>query len=607
MRQQSPRSSKTFCFLRSSISVRAVGIIRLAVLMIAFASGVCAQCVLTPSTSTVPAGSTVTISATGAPGGEAFFFISAGPNRAEGSGLTSLSAWTYSTTHGIGTDTVTASGTYQGQSFTCAPAFVTWTPPSCSLAPAAGTASLGSSHTVVASVVNGEGAPIGNTKISFFVSNGPNVGKNSGLFAPTTDAVGKVSFTYKPYLPPASGTDTIVASGSIAFNRVSFACSATVTWVPFRCDEDSEVAVTLPTVTHSPAELLKPWRVSYGSLPLTFAVTKPYGTLCEAQSNPGALPLVIGVPNGPQFSVAKSETTATLTVFEPGVVLSKPPCSFWPVLPGQWKDDCILDGREFDPQAPYLRWQSPGFKITPLPYVPGVQLPAAFRNIPAMTFWVNLTQRGLDHADMKTVVERIEPEIHRELTGKLPGIAWWTGIQDPGSVRLLVIDSSGRTTGTLPDGRRTNDIVNSFIFDDPTNPGAFFLGTLEGSYMVILTGLNSGDFALAASNIAGDNAASQQVLSGWVTKRDRIAYRVSTTAVSGTPMQFITRASLLDGDLNGDERVDCADVAVVKTALGKRLGEVGYNAWADINADGIVDSRDVTLITKRLTRRVTCP
>jgi dockerin type I repeat protein len=606
MKQQSPRSSKTFCSLRSSVPVRAVGIIRSAVLIIAFASGVCAQCVLKPSTAIVPAGSTVTISVTGAPGGEAYFLISDGPNRAEGSGLTSLSAWTYSTTHGIGTDTVTASGTYQGQSFSCAPAFVTWTPPSCSLAPAAGTASLASSHTVVASVVNGDGAPIGNTKISFFVSNGPNVGKNSGLFPPTTDSAGKVSFTYNPYLPPASGTDTIVASGSIAFNSVSFACSATVTWVLFRCDEGSEVAVTLPTVMHSPAFLTKPWRVSYGNLPLTFAVTKPYGTLCEAQSNLGALPLLIGVPNGPQLSVAKSETTATLTVFEPGVVLSKPGCSFWPVLPGQWTDDCILDGREFDPQATYLKWYSPGFKITPLPYVSGVLLPAP-RNIPAMQFWVNLTQRGLDHADMKTVLERIEPEIHQELIGKLPAFAWWTVIQDPGYVRLLVIDSSGQTTGTLPDGRRTNDILNSFIYDDATNPGAFFLGTLEGSYMVILTGLRSGDFALAASNLAGDNAASQQVLSGWVTKRDRFAYRVSTTAVSGTPMQFITRANLLDGDLNGDERVDCADVAVVKTALGKRLGEVGYNAWADINADGIVDARDVTSITKRLTRRVTCP
>lgn len=595
MRQQSRQSSKTFCFL----------ILRAAVLISAFASGVCAQCVLTPSTVTVPAGSDVTITASGAPGGEAFFFISAGPNLAESSGQTSLSAWTYTTNHGIGTDTVTASGTFQGQTFTCAPAFVTWTPASCSLAPGEATASLSSSHTVVASVLNGAGEPIANTKISFFVNSGPNLGRNSGLFPPTTDAAGKVSFTYNPFLPPRSGTDTIVASGSIAFNTVSFSCSATVTWVPFRCDEGSEVAVTLPQVMHSPLLFSKPWRVSYGSLPLTFAVTKPFGTLCEARSNLGALPLAVGVPNGPQLPLATGETTATLSVFGPGVVLAKPPCTFWPDLPGQWRDDCILDGREFDPQATYLRWQSPGFKINPLPYVPNV-LPAEFRKIPAMTFWVNLTQRGLNHSDMKTVIERIEPEIHRDLIRKLPEISRWTGIQDPGAVRLLVIDPSGLTTGTLPDGRRTNDIVNSFIFDDTTNPGAFFLGTLEGSYMVILTGLKSGDFALAASNIGGDNAASQQVLAGLMTKRDRQAYRVSTTVVSGTPMQFITRASLLDGDLNGDERLDCADVAVVKNALGKRLREVGYNAWADLNADGIVDSRDVTAITKRLPRRVTC-
>lgn len=606
MKQQTRRSFETFRSLRSFVPVRTIGILKSTVLIIAFASGAWAQCVLKPSTAIVPAGNTVTITATGALGGEAYFFISDGPNRAEGSGLSSLSAWTYYTTHGIGTDTVTASGTYQGQSFSCTPAFVTWTAPSCTLAPATGTASLGSSHTVVASVVNGEGAPIGNTKVSFLVTNGPNTGQNSGFFPPTTDAEGHVPFTYSPYYPPVAGTDTIVASGSIAFNSVSYSCSATVTWGSFQCGEGSEVAVTLPTVMHSPAALTKPWRVSYGNLPLTFAVTKPYGTLCEAQSNLGALPVLLSVPNGPAFTVAKSETTATLTVFAPGIVLSKPACSFWPALPGQWTDDCILDGREFDPQATYLRWQNTGFKITPLPYMPGLPTPAPFRNIPAMTFWVNLTQRGLDHADMKTVLETIEPGIHEQLVGKLPAIAWWTGIQDPGNVRLLVVDSSGQTTGTLPDGRRTNDIPNSLIYVDATNPGTFLLATIEGSYMVILTGLKSGDFALAASNLAGDFAASQQVLSGRVSKHDSLAYRVSTTAVFGTPMQTITPASFLDGDLNADERVDCADVAVVKAALGKKLGEAGYNAWADINADGIVDSRDVTLISKRLPHRVTC-
>jgi hypothetical protein len=606
MKQQTRRAFETFCSLKSFVQVRTIGILKSTVLIIAFATGAWAQCVLKPSTVTVPAGSSVTITATGALGGEAYFFISDGPNRAEGSGLNSLSAWTYFTNHGIGTDRVTASGTYQGQSFSCAPAFVTWTPPSCTLAPATGTASLGSSHTVVASVVNGEGTPIGNTKVSFLVTNGPNTGQNSGFFPPTTDAAGKVSFTYNPLYPPASGTDTIVASGSIAFNSVSYSCSATVTWGAFQCDEGSAVAVTLPSVMRSPRELLKPWRVSYGNLPLTFAVTKPYGTLCEAQSNLGALPVVLSVPNGPAFTVAKSETTATLTVFEPGVVLSKPACSFWPVLSGQVSDDCILDGREFNPQATYLRWQNTGFKITALPYISGLPTPAQFRNIPAMTFWVNLTQRGLDHADMKTVLETIEPEIHQKLIGVLPAIARWTGIQDPGSVRLLVVDSSGQTTGTLPDGRRTNDITNSFIYVDATNPGTFLLGTLEGSYMVILTGMKSGDFALAASNIAGDFAASQQVFSGRVSKHDSLAYRVSTTAVFGTPMQTITPASFLDGDLNGDERVDCADVAVVEAALGKRLGEAGYNAWADLNADGMVDSRDVKSITKRLPRRVTC-
>ncbi len=610
MKQQTLRSFETFRSLRSSVPVRNIGILKSTVLIIAFASGAWAQCILKPSNSIVPAGKTVTITATGALGGQAYFLISDGPNRAVGSGLNSLSAWTYYTTHGIGTDTVTASGTYQGQSFTCAPAFVTWTPPSCTLAPPTATAVLGGSHTVVASVVDGEGTPIDNTKVSFLVSNGPNTGQNSGLFPPTTDAAGNVPFTYPSLYPPSPGTDTIVASGCIAFNSVCYSCSATVTWVPnFTCAEGSQVPVTLPVVTHLPLVLTKPARITYDRLDLRFTVTKPYGTLCEAQSNLGALPLLVSASNSPNAVLAaKAETTATVTVYEPGVVQEKSLCKFWPPLPGQVTDDCIMlgDGTKFDPQATYLRWQSPGFKITPLPYLPDFPTLALFRNTPAMTFWVNLTQRGLDHTDMKTVLETIEPKLHQELVGKLPAIAWWTGIHDPGNVRLLVVDSSGLTTGTLPDGRRTNDITNSLIYVDATNPGTFLLGAIEGSYMVVLTGVKTGDFALAASNLAGDSAASQQVLSGRVSKHESLAYRVSTSAVFGTPMQTITPASFLDGNLNGDERVDCADVAVVEAALGKRFGEVGYNAWADLNADGMVDSRDVKLITKRLPRRVTC-
>jgi hypothetical protein len=611
MKQQTLWAFDTFRSLRSSVPVRTIGILKWAVLIIAFASGAWAQCVLKPSNSIVPAGKTVTITASGAPGGEAFFFISDGPNRAEGSGLNSLPAWTYETKHGIGTDTVTASGTYQGQSFRCAPAFVTWTPPRCTLAPATATAILGGSHAVVASVIDGAGTPIGNTKVAFIVTSGPNTGQNSGLFPPTTDAAGNVPFTYPSLYPPSPGTDTIVASGSIAFNTVTYSCSATVTWVPdFTCAEGSQVPVTLPVVTHLPLVLTKPASITYDRLDLRFTVTKPFGTLCEAQSNLGALPLLVSASNNPiPVLAAKAETTATVTVYAPGAVLEKPLCKFWPPLPGQVTDDCIMlgDGSNFDPQATYVRWQSPGFKITPLPYLPNFPTPAPFRNTPAMTFWVNLTQLGLDHADMKTVLETIEPKLHQELVGNFPAIAWWTGIHDPGNVRLLVVDSSGLTTGTLPDGRRTNDITNSLIYVDATNPGTFLLGTIEGSYMVILTGVKTGDFALAASNLAGDFAASQQVLAGRVSKHESLAYRVSTTGVFGTPMQTITPATFLDGDLNGDERVDCADIAVVEAALGKRFGEVGYNAWADINADGAVDSRDVKMIIKRLPHRVTCP
>jgi len=63
----------------------------------------------------------------------------------------------------------------------------------------------------------------------------------------------------------------------------------------------------------------------------------------------------------------------------------------------------------------------------------------------------------------------------------------------------------------------------------------------------------------------------------------------------------------LVGDLNGDGLVDCADLAIIKAALGTVVGQPGFDPRADVNNDGVVDIRDLAFVSRRVTVGVRCP
>lgn len=56
----------------------------------------------------------------------------------------------------------------------------------------------------------------------------------------------------------------------------------------------------------------------------------------------------------------------------------------------------------------------------------------------------------------------------------------------------------------------------------------------------------------------------------------------------------------LSADVNGDGAISCADVSVVKASLGKRTGQAGFDARADVTGDGIVDVRDLNRVAQRM-------
>jgi hypothetical protein len=62
------------------------------------------------------------------------------------------------------------------------------------------------------------------------------------------------------------------------------------------------------------------------------------------------------------------------------------------------------------------------------------------------------------------------------------------------------------------------------------------------------------------------------------------------------------------GDINVDGQVDCADVKIVRNALGTKNGDVGFAPGADINRDGVVDSNDLAVVIQNFTvPGTTCP
>lgn len=69
----------------------------------------------------------------------------------------------------------------------------------------------------------------------------------------------------------------------------------------------------------------------------------------------------------------------------------------------------------------------------------------------------------------------------------------------------------------------------------------------------------------------------------------------AATSRTGT---YSTRA----GDLNSDGFVNTTDVNIVRAAYGRRRGRAGYDPIADTNADGVIDIRDLSYVTRNVTQ-----
>jgi hypothetical protein len=94
---------------------------------------------------------------------------------------------------------------------------------------------------------------------------------------------------------------------------------------------------------------------------------------------------------------------------------------------------------------------------------------------------------------------------------------------------------------------------------------------------------------------------------GTVTVRGRIFDKDMGFSEYSRVIDVTPRLPAVPGDVNGDGAVNCADVSIVRAAFGKKLGETGFDARADVVKDNVIDVRDLAYVSQRLPVGTRCP
>jgi hypothetical protein len=164
-------------------------------------------------------------------------------------------------------------------------------------------------------------------------------------------------------------------------------------------------------------------------------------------------------------------------------------------------------------------------------------------------------------------------------------------------VGILVTDPLGRKVGDSG-GTKINQIPGAYYGDEqlteddseslvnyslPLTHVLFIPYPPEGFYQVQITGTQQGPanvqiYRYNKKNLPETIQTIQTDLSAGQSTTQTITYSTRT------------------GDVNGDGYVNTADLQIVKSSFGTRIGQPGYNPAADLNGDGIIDIRDLALV-----------
>jgi Concanavalin A-like lectin/glucanases superfamily/HYR domain len=250
------------------------------------------------------------------------------------------------------------------------------------------------------------------------------------------------------------------------------------------CPTPSTPVGTVFPVVDVPVEnllalLIKPYTITYGSLPLTWHSFGPSpGTICAMTSNQGALPVYV-TPNGlAPILAALSIATATVELFHP---TQPPPVCDW----NRVVHNCSLNG---DGPA-MVRWHTNGFDER------DVLLNHSWYNSGPLTYYYNVdTSSG--SIDMASALQPIEVGIHTTLISHLSLVEPIAMLQEP-PAHLRVRDRSGHATGHTSTGI-THGIPNAIYVTGAHGYSAVILPESDsGPYTVTVTGSPRSQYSLS--------------------------------------------------------------------------------------------------------------
>src|SRR5581483_7710681 len=152
-----------------------------------------------------------------------------------------------------------------------------------------------------------------------------------------------------------------------------------------------------------------------------------------------------------------------------------------------------------------------------------------------------------------------------------------------------------------------DDIPGSSYAPSSSNPSILLPGVTPGAYLAILTDVIPGTYQLDTLTTNFNNPVSETTLTGVLASGGIVAYQINITQTATGPLNTARTSGLIPGDLNGDQQVDCDDVAVLAKSYNLRMGQAGFNAWVDKNGDGVVDLADLAIIFGGLAQEPSCP
>ena len=160
-----------------------------------------------------------------------------------------------------------------------------------------------------------------------------------------------------------------------------------------------------------------------------------------------------------------------------------------------------------------------------------------------------------------------------------------------------------------------NGIVNSAVLHGTTVPVEVQFNALatQADRSTFHASLNGQDvtalFVADAQGGIGAVLGSPAALlkTGANTLRGTLSSSVGAVPIYDSGLIVFYLNSSRPADLNGDGVVNCADLAVVKTSFGKRIGAAGFDPRADVNGDGVVNILDLSAEARFLPVGTVCP